>query len=110
MDYSKLEAKCKRIVELRQKRNVLQTEINSLTKEVTAELESQNNNRLKMGDLTIELVKKIRRDLDFNFLDELQAKGLLPVTKMSKSYYTRLLITTADSIQLVGNKFIVGKK
>jgi 1,2-phenylacetyl-CoA epoxidase catalytic subunit len=106
MDIIDVENKCKEISELRKRRYALQQDINKLVSQVTEFMKKDNKNRLKVGTYSIELAKRIRRDFDFKFLDELQEKGLLPESKMKKSHYERLLITSAQTLKLVGNKFV----
>jgi hypothetical protein len=106
MDYVGAEEKCKKISELRKKRFVVQQEINKIVAEVTEYVKNENKSRMKIGEYSLEIAKRIRRDFDFKFLDELQARGIIPESKMKKSYFERLLITSAQSIKLVGNKFV----
>jgi hypothetical protein len=107
MDLIDLEKKCQKIVELRTKRLALQTEINKNVAEVLEYMNSNNKKMLKVNKYSVEIVKRIRRKFDFDFLDKLQLQGFLPQTAMSKSEYFRLLIMSSENIKLVGNKFVI---
>lgn len=107
MDIVEVETKCKKISQLRKQRHALQQEINKIVGEVSDYIKKENKIRMKVGTYSLEIVKRIRRDFDFKFLDELQQKGIIPEAKMKKSYFERLLITSAQSLKLVGNKFVM---
>jgi len=52
----------------------------------------------------------IRRKFDFKFLDDLQTRGVIPIDKMSKTEYERVLITASKNIKLVDGKFVYEKE
>jgi len=106
MDRLDLEKKCKRIVDLRTQRLRIQEDINKEVADVLAHMKLIDKKNIKVGEYSIEISKRLRREFDFAFLDELQRKGLLPLTAMKKSEFDRLLITTSKKMKLVDGKFV----
>jgi len=107
MDIIDVEKKCQKIIELRTKRLAIQQEINKYVAEVLAFMHERDKRTLKIGKYTVEISKRTKRKFDFDFLDKLQAQGILPQSAMSKEDYDRLLIVSSANIQLVGNKFMI---
>lgn len=104
-----LEKSSKKIIDLRTKKQKIQQEINAEVLAVLTYMNNNNKKNIKIGDYSIEVVKMIRRNFDFKFLDELQVKGIIPKDKMSKVEYERVLITTAKKIKLIDGKFVYEK-
>lgn len=106
MNLIDLEKKCKIIIELREKRNKIQQEINKNVKEVLTIMNNEKKKNMKVGKYSLEIKKMIRRRFDFDLLDNLQKKGIIPENAMKKEEYERLLITTSKKIKLVDGKFV----
>lgn len=107
MDRLDVEKKAKEIIRLRTERKKLQTKINSLVSEITDYMTTEKKRIMKAGSYSLEIATRIRRDFDFDALDRLQAKGLIPEKTMKKYTYERLLITTGKDMKLEGNKFVM---
>jgi hypothetical protein len=104
-----LEKRCKKIVDLRAKKQKIQQDINKEVLEVLTYMNDNNKKNIKIGDYSIEVVKMIRRNFDFKFLDDLQNRGIIPIEKMNKVEYQRVLIATAKNIKLIDGKFVYEK-
>jgi len=106
MDLTDVENTCKKIVELRTKRLALQEEINKNVADVLAYMNSMGKRTLKVGKFSVEIATRVRRNFDFDYLDRLQADGLIPITAMSKSEYQRLMVMSGANMRIENGRFV----
>lgn len=115
MEITELEKKARKIIELRYKRSKLQKEINELVNEIIRYMDKQEKQKMKFSKYSFELVKRIKREINFNLIDKCITDGLIPESAFKKTFYRRLLITSSveqlnNKLILKGNKFIVDKR
>jgi len=108
-----IEKKAREIIKFRYERLVLQEKINALVQELMVELNSREKNRLKIGKYSFEIVNRIRRNIDFDLLDNMVMKGIIPEKAFKKIPYKRLIISSSaqdvsgKKMVLKGNKFVM---
>lgn len=112
MNYTDVEKKAKEILRLRKQRADLQEEINKHVNEIMAYMSAQDKRILKVSNYSLEIAKRIKREINFEYLDMMVDAGKIPESAFKKTFYHRLLITSSVSpdgkkMTLKGNKFVV---
>lgn len=111
MNLEQIEQKSKKVFELRKKRFQIQEEINKYVKEIMESMDKESKTKMKSAKYSLEIVRRIRRDIDFDYLDKCVADGKIPESAFKKSHYRRLLITSGEDnsgkkMVLEGNRFV----
>lgn len=108
MDYVKIEKLAKKIYDLRNQINKLRNELKSCVSELDTEMKDLK--RLKIKDFSIEKMIFTKIIVDYKTISQLIQENKLPKEIMVKQQIPRWIITTNETIKLVGNKFVIEKK
>ena len=106
MNKIELEKEIADIYTLRGKKSAIARQIKEKVDKVFAQMKSVGKKTLKTSNYSVEIMTRIRRDMDFDQLDKLQEKGLIPKEVMQKSEYERLVISTHQNMELVDGKWV----
>jgi len=107
MDKLEIEKTIKEIYALRNQKNDLAKQIKVKVDNILSHMRNVNKRALKTSDYSVERITRIRRNMDFDGLDELLDKGLIPKQYIIKAEYERLLISTHMDMKLVKGKWVM---
>lgn len=99
------------IIDLRTKRKEIQAQINEKVDKVKDFLKKRNKNAMQIGRFSVRLAQRIKRDIDFKYLEKMVKAGEIPETKFKPKTYHNLMITSTKredgkEMKLKGNKFV----
>lgn len=106
MNKIELEKEIADIYVLRGKKSAIARQIKEKVDKVVGHMKNMGKRTLKTPNYSVEIMTRIRRDMDFDKLDRLQEKGLIPKEAMQKSEYERLVISTHQNMKLVDGKWV----
>lgn len=94
------------IFALRKQKNDIAKEIKERVDKILFHMKDINKRALKTPDYSVERITRIRRNMDFDGLDDLVDKGIIPKQYILKAEYERLLISTHKKMKLVKGKWV----
>ncbi len=106
MDYIDTEKKAKKLHELRKEMRELTKEINALTKEVKDYLKSENKSTMLFDNVSVALLIKKNRRVDYDSIEGLIKKGVLPENTITYRESETLKTASQKDVELKNNKWV----